>query len=123
MVVFLSSCGAAQEKQSAAALPSSTPPALPLKFVWGFLAAGHDGRHPKNRLSGNSTVQVAVQAAGTNLEGTAFVEVSTSSVTTAQTPLPGNVGPLYDLSSGPFTERAALWLHRPFASGCLTPVG
>ena len=122
MVVFLSSCGAAREKQSGAALPSSTPPALPLCFVWGFLAAGHDGRHPKNWLSGNPTVQLAVQAAETNLEGAAFVEVSTSSVTTAQTALPGNVGPLYDLWSGPFTERAAL-LHRPFASGCLTPVG
>ena len=51
MVVFLSTCGAAQEKQFAAALPSS-PPALPLCFVWGFLAAGHDGHHPKNWLSG-----------------------------------------------------------------------
>ena len=81
----------------------------------GFLAAGHTGRHPENWLSGHPTVQLAVQAAGTNLEGTAFVEVGTSAVTTSQTPLPGNVGPLYDLSADPFTERAALWLHRPFA--------
>ena len=51
-VEFLPTCGAAQEKQSTAALPSSNPNALPLYFVWGFLAAGHDGRHPKNWLSG-----------------------------------------------------------------------
>ena len=107
--MFLLTCGAAQEKQSAAVLPSSTPPA-------GFLAVGHDGRHPKNWLSG-------VQAAGTTLEGTAFVKVGTSAVATFQTPLPGNVGPVYCLSAGPFTQRAALWLHRPFVSGCLSPVG
>ena len=35
-MVFLSTCGAAQVKQSAAALPSSTPTALPLCFVWVF---------------------------------------------------------------------------------------
>ena len=51
-VEFLPTCGAAQEKQSAAALPSSNPNALPLYFVWRFLAAGQDGRHPKNWLSG-----------------------------------------------------------------------
>ena len=61
-VEFLPTCGAAQEKQSAAALPSSTPPALPWCFVWGFLAAGHDGRHSENWLSGNPTVQPAVLA-------------------------------------------------------------
>ena len=33
-VEFLPTCGAAQEKQSAAALPCSNPNALPLKFVW-----------------------------------------------------------------------------------------
>ena len=48
-VEFLPTCGAAQEKQSAAALPSST---LPWCFVSSFLAAGHDGRHPENWLSG-----------------------------------------------------------------------
>ena len=34
-VVFLPTCGAAQEKPSAAALPSSTSPALPGFLVWG----------------------------------------------------------------------------------------
>ena len=34
-VKFLPTCGAAQEKQSAAALPSLTPLALPGFFVWG----------------------------------------------------------------------------------------
>ena len=47
-VEFLTTCGAAQEKQSTVAPPASTPPALPGFLVWGFLAAGHNGRHPKN---------------------------------------------------------------------------
>ena len=79
-----------------------------------FPAAGHNGRHPKNWLSGNPTVQPAVQAAGTNLKDTAFDEVGASAVANAQTPQPGNAGPLDDLSAGPFTERVALWLHGTF---------
>ena len=35
---FLPTCGAAQEKQSAAALPSSNPNALPFVLCLGFLA-------------------------------------------------------------------------------------
>ena len=45
-VEFLPACGAAQEKQLAAALP------LPGFLVWVSLAAGHNGHHPKNWLSG-----------------------------------------------------------------------
>ena len=45
-VQFLPTCGAAQEKQSAAALPSLTPPALPGFFVWGV-----SGRWPQRAPS------------------------------------------------------------------------
>ena len=38
-VEFRPTCGAAQEKQSAAALPSLTPPALPGFLVWGVSGA------------------------------------------------------------------------------------
>ena len=110
-VQFLSTCGAAQGKQSAAAL-TQFDPQVSLSGV--FPAAGHNGRHPKNWLSGDPSVQRAVQAAGTNLKDTAFDEVGASAVANAQTPQSGNVGPLDDLSAGPFTERAALWLHGYF---------
>ena len=95
------SCGAAQF------VPLS-PSLVSLSGV--FLAAGHNGRHPKNWLSGNPTVQPAVQAAGTDLKDTAFDEVGASAVANAQTPQPGSVGPLDDLS----TDRVALWLHGYF---------
>ena len=45
-VEFHPTCGAAQEKQSAAALPSSTPSALP-----GFLVWGVSGRWPQRAPS------------------------------------------------------------------------
>ena len=90
------SCGAAQ-------FDPLTPSQVSLSCV--FPAAGHNGRHPKNWLSGNPTVQPAVQAAGTNLKDTAFDEVGASAVANAQTPQPCSVGPLDDLSAGPFTER------------------
>ena len=99
------SCGAAQ-------FDPLTPSQVSLSSV--IPAAGHNGRHPKNWLSGNPTVQPAVQAAGTNLKDTAFDEVGASAVANAQTPQPGSVGPLDDLSAGPFTDRAALWLHGYF---------
>ena len=70
---------------------------------------GRAGRHPKNWLSGNPTVQPVVQGAGTNLD-----EDGASAVANAQTPQPGSVGPLDDLSAGPFIERVALWLHGYF---------
>ena len=89
-----------------------TPSQVSLSNV--FPAAGHNGRHPKNWLSGNPTVQPAVQAAGTDLKDTAFDEVGASAVANAQTPQPGSVGPLEDLSAGPFTDRVALWLHGYF---------
>ena len=85
-----------------------TPSQVSLSNV--FPAAGHNGRHPKNWLSGNPTVQPAVQAAGTDLKDTAFDEVGASAVANAQTPQPGSVGPLDDLS----TDRVALWLHGYF---------
>ena len=47
MEVFLPTCGAAQEKQSAAALPCSNPNALPLKFVWGFWPLAKTGAIPR----------------------------------------------------------------------------
>ena len=46
-VEFLPTCGAAQEKQSAAALPSLTPPALTLYFVWGFWPLAKTGAIPR----------------------------------------------------------------------------
>ena len=46
-VEFLSTCGAAQEKQSAATLPSSNPNALPLYFVWGFWPLAKTGAIPR----------------------------------------------------------------------------
>ena len=46
-VEFLPTCGAAQEKQSAAALPSSNPNALPLYFVWGFWPLAKTGAIPR----------------------------------------------------------------------------
>ena len=46
-VEFLPTCGAAQEKQSAAALPSSTPNALPLNFVLGFWPLAKTGAIPR----------------------------------------------------------------------------
>ena len=109
-VEFLPTCGAAQEKQSAAALPSLTP-SRPPRFLClaCFRPLATTGRHPKNWLSGNPTAQPAVQAAGTNLD-----EDGASAVANAQTPQPGSVGPLDDLSAGPFTERVALWLHGYF---------
>ena len=99
-------CGAAQEKQSAAALPSSTPPALPWCFVWGFLAAGHKGHHPENWLSGNP------------LYSTAFVEVGTSAVATAQTPQPGNVGPLDDLVGGSLHRARSALASQVLSRAC-----
>ena len=47
MEVFLPTCGAAQEKQSAEALPCSNPNALPLKFVWGFWPLAKTGAIPR----------------------------------------------------------------------------
>ena len=52
VVEFLPTSGAAQEKQSAAALPSSNPKRPPFVLCLAFLAAGQDGRCPKNWLSG-----------------------------------------------------------------------
>ena len=46
-VQFLPTCGAAQEKQSAAALHCSNPNALPLKFVWGFWPLAKTGAIPR----------------------------------------------------------------------------
>ena len=46
-VEFLPTCGAAQEKQSAAALPGSNPNALPLYFVWGFWPLAKTGSIPR----------------------------------------------------------------------------
>ena len=43
---FLPTCGAAQEKLSAAALPSSNPNALPLYFVSGFWPLAKTGAIP-----------------------------------------------------------------------------
>ena len=46
-VEFLPTCGAAQEKQSAAALHCSTPNALPLYFVRGFWPRATTGAIPR----------------------------------------------------------------------------
>ena len=61
-VEFLPTCGGAQGKQSAAALPGFNPNAPPFVLCLGFLAAGQNGRHPKNWFQGTPLVQSAVQS-------------------------------------------------------------
>ena len=61
-VHFLPTCGAALEKQSAAALPSLTPPALPSFFVWG-VSGRWPQRAPSQELAfRHPVVQSAVQS-------------------------------------------------------------